>query len=45
MIGSATLEGKTWERISRKTNKEKIMTYFLKFRKKAIQHPPKSQEA
>jgi hypothetical protein len=45
MIRPVRMEGKTLENVSRVTKNEKIMTYILKSVKRAIQHPPKSQEA
>jgi hypothetical protein len=46
MIRPARMEEKALGNVSRVTKKkEGKMTYVLKSTKKAIQHPPKSQEA
>jgi hypothetical protein len=34
MVRPTRMEGKTWEKVSEATKKEKIMTYVLKFMKK-----------
>jgi hypothetical protein len=34
MVRPARKEGKTWEKVSRATKEENIMTYVLKFTKK-----------